>query len=493
MSVRVRFAPSPTGPLHIGGLRTALYNYLLAKKNGGSFVLRIEDTDKKREVANSEEYILNSLSWLGLNPDEGPKKGGAYGPYRQSERGDLYRLYAQKLIDKQAAYYAFDSEEELKKARESFQKKGESFKYNIANRTLFKNTLAMGEKEPTGKKRGVIRLKVPENKKIYMEDEVRGKITVLSEEIEDKVLIKADGSPTYHFANVIDDHLMKISHVIRGEEWLPSLPVHKLIYDAFGWNTPKFMHLPLILNPVGQGKLSKRDGDKGGFPIFPIKWKRFSGYKEIGFLPESLINYLALLGWTPESEKEIFKFAEIIELFKGNRIHKGGARFNFDKAIWFNQKHIQSLSPKKLLERFPFFFKNINLNEKQMLSLISLTKERVALLTDFEKESAFFIKEPKKYDAKSVSKINKKEAVKILSYFSVSINENTFRKNEWRSNLLSWGKAEGVAAKEIMQTIRLALVGSLKGPDLFSITTFIGEKKVLFRVNAFAKYLKNKI
>ena len=490
MSVRVRFAPSPTGPLHIGGLRTALYNYILAKKYKGTFILRIEDTDKKREVEKSEKYILDALSWLGIKPNEGPFSGGPFGPYRQSERNNIYKAYAKRLIDSKSAYYAYDSESDLNKARENFKKTGGAFKYNSANRLLFNNSLTSDSKKVRGITEKVIRLKVPKNKKINVDDQIRGRITVSSEEVEDKVLIKADGMPTYHFANVIDDHLMKITHVIRGEEWLPSLPIHKVLYDAYGWDTPKFMHLPLILNTAGKGKLSKRDGEKEGCPIFPLKWNDSLGFKETGFLPEGLINYIVLLGWSPESDKEILNIKEIVGLFKEDKIHKGGARFDFEKAIWLNQKHLQKKAPEKLLKRFPEFFKNIVANEKLMVPLITLVQERASLLTDFEKESFLFTNNPAKYDINSLSRLDKKKSLQILKYLDDSLNNKNFVLDSWKSEMISWGKQEGFSAKEIMQTIRMALVGSLKGPDLVSISSFIGEDAFLKRLNSFIEFIK---
>ena len=489
MSVRVRFAPSPTGPLHIGGLRTALYNYILAKKYKGSFILRIEDTDKKREVKGSANYILNSLSWIGIKPDEGPFGGGAYGPYRQSERNNIYKKYAEKLIENNFAYYAYDTENDLKAEREKLKKKGLVFKYGSSNRLLFKNSLTLKNDQSLKSKEKVIRLMVPKNKKIHVNDEIRGKINVLSEELEDKVLIKADGSPTYHFANVVDDHLMKITHVIRGEEWLPSLPIHRLLYDSFGWDIPKFLHLPLILNKAGQGKLSKRDGEKDGFPIFPLKWENSLGFKEKGFLPNGLANYLILLGWSPKSDKEIFTPDEIIKIFDSEKINKSGARFDFEKALWINQKHIQNSDSASLLNQFPEFFENISLNEKSKVSIISLVKERASLLTDFEKESDF-INKPLSYDSNSISKLNRANSVLILKHLCDCLNQKNFVKENWKLEIINWGKKKGIAPREIMQTIRVGLVGSLNGPDLVSIYSLIGEKAFLDRVKSLIAFLK---
>ena len=372
MSIRVRFAPSPTGGIHIGGLRTALFNYLYAKKYNGHFVLRIEDTDNKRRVVGAENYILDSLQWLGIEPDEGPNYGGDYGPYKQSERKSIYEKEIIKLIKEGKAYYAFDSTESLDKLRKKYENDGRKFKYDSFTRNGLFNSLSLSEKETKEKiKEGgyVIRLKVEAGKNIDLFDEIRGKINVKSEEIDDKILVKANGLPTYHFANVIDDHYMKISHVIRGEEWLPSLPLHKLIYDAFNWSTPKFLHLPLILKPKGKGKLSKRDGDDLGFPVFPLKWEKNKGFKERGFLPEALLNYMSLLGWSPGTEKEIFMLKELIYYFDIKRIQKGGARFDFEKARWINHKFLLSTDPKVILKRFPGFFSGLSTSRSKKTNL----------------------------------------------------------------------------------------------------------------------------
>ena len=399
-------------------------------------------------------------------------------------------MYADKLIKNNSAYYAFDTESDLKKEREKLKKRGEAFKYGSSNRLLFKNSLTLKKENVLKIKERVIRLMVPEKEKIQVNDEIRGKIIVSSEELEDKVLIKADGSPTYHFANVIDDYLMNITHVIRGEEWLPSLPIHKLLYDSFGWDVPKFLHLPLILNKAGQGKLSKRDGEKEGFPIFPLKWGNSLGYKETGFLPGALVNYLILLGWSPGSDKELLKIKEVIDIFNEDKIHKGGARFDFEKAVWLNQKHIQNTDPKELLNEFPEFFKNIAHDEKLKVSIISLIKERALLLTDFEKESVFFKSDPKSYDLKSVSKLNKKNAFIVLKYLHDSLAGGKFALKNWKLEMIGWGKGKGVEPKEIMQAIRIALVGSLNGPDLVSVSLLIGEVRFLKRLKSFMEFLK---
>ena len=343
MSIRVRFAPSPTGALHIGGLRTALYNYLFAKKNKGKFILRIEDTDQNRKVERAEEYIIEALNWSGLQPDESPVKPGDFGPYRQSERKHIYHKYIKELIDKGQAYYAFDTADELSGIRSEHEQQKKTFKYGFHNRMELRNALSLTSEtteELVKKVPYVIRLKVNGGKIIKVKDGIRGFIEVPSEEIDDKILMKADGMPTYHFANVVDDHLMEITHVIRGAEWLPSLALHQLIYDAFEWSAPDFMHLPLILKPQGKGKLSKRDGNEMGLPVFPLVWKELKGFKERGFLPEALMNYLALLGWNPGTDEELFEMDALVKIFDAEKIQKGGAKFDFEKARWINHKFL---------------------------------------------------------------------------------------------------------------------------------------------------------
>ena len=428
MSIRVRFAPSPTGGIHIGGLRTALFNYLYAKKYNGRFILRIEDTDNKRRVIGAENYILDSLQWLGIEPEEGPNYGGDYGPYKQSERKNIYEKEIIKLIKEGKAYYAFDSTESLDKLRKKYENDGRKFKYDSFTRNSLFNSLNLSEKETKEKiKEGgyVIRLKVEAGKNIDLFDEIRGKINVKSEEIDDKILVKANGLPTYHFANVIDDHYMKISHVIRGEEWLPSLPLHKLIYNAFNWSPPKFLHLPLILKPRGKGKLSKRDGDDLGFPVFPLKWEKNKGFKERGFLPEALLNYMSLLGWSPGTEKEIFMLKELIYYFDIKKIQKGGARFDFEKARWINHKFLLSTDPKVILKRFPGFFRGLSTftSKKNKLAVYELVKERLFLLEDFETEARLFFHDPNTYDEKVVNRIRKNDPKKILKFLIDSIDK----------------------------------------------------------------------
>ena len=355
-SVRVRFAPSPTGPPHIGGVRTALFNYLFAKRHNGTFVLRIEDTDQNRYVAGAEKYIIDALNWCQIPFDEGPGKEGGFGPYKQSERKEIYHKYALELVAKGWAYYAFDSSEDLTNYREVAEKKGERFLYGPLNRKELNNSLSLNESETQCRIENgedfVIRFKTPENKEIVFHDEVRGKITVNTNTLDDKVLYKSDGMPTYHLANVVDDHLMQITHVVRGEEWLPSLALHTLLYQAFEWTPPLFAHLPLLLKPTGKGKLSKRDGEAGGFPVFPLSWNESIGYKEAGYEPEALLNFLGLLGWNPGDDTEEMTLAEMVEKFSLGRVQKSGARFDLEKLNWFNAQALQKLDPTEIVARY---------------------------------------------------------------------------------------------------------------------------------------------
>jgi glutamyl-tRNA synthetase len=495
MSIRVRFAPSPTGALHIGGLRTALFNYLFAKKHNGEFILRIEDTDQNRKVDGAEDYITASLSWLGIEQDEGPKKRGGFGPYRQSERKEIYEQEIIKLIQTGKAYYAFDSDEKLAELRREYEKKGESFKYCSLNRNDLLNSLSLSEKET--KKRikeenYVVRLKVESGISVTVEDKIRGEIKVNSDEIDDKILIKADGMPTYHFANVVDDHHMKISHVIRGEEWLPSLPLHQLIYYAFDWTVPEFMHLPLILKPEGKGKLSKRDGDQLGFPVYPLKWNGNIGFKERGFLPEALLNYISLLGWNPGAEKEIFELEELIRLFDIGKIQKGGARFDFNKARWINHKFIERSESKSVLERFPAFFSIMSIvkSEKNKLAIYELLKERLFLLEDFKSEANLLFNDPTTYDEKIIKKIENSRLEKTLNLF-IELIEKDIPAANWKQELQTWNEKVNIPFGVILQSLRLAIVGSLSGPDIFSVCGLLEKEVTLRRLKKLIIYLNN--
>ena len=489
MSVRVRFAPSPTGALHIGGVRTALFNYLFAKKNNGKFILRLEDTDRSRFVKGAEEYIVNALNWAGLTPDESPAAPGGFGPYRQSERKTLYKEELEKLILSGKAYYAFDTPEELAAARSESEQKGEVFKYSAHNRAAFRNAISLSKEElenEINEGNGVVRLKVAVGETIDVKDEIRGVIRINSDEIDDKILMKADGMPTYHFANIVDDHHMQISHVIRGEEWLPSLPLHKIIYEAFNWEVPVFMHLPLILKPEGKGKLSKRDGDKAGFPVFPLEWENNPGFRERGFLPEAMINYLSLLGWNPGSEQEIFSLDELVNAFEVDKIQKGGARFDFDKAKWVNHKYLENLETKSILKRFPEFFQALpsTWSEKKRTLILGAVKERLNLLEEFEINFRLFFEDPKTYDEKVLEKIKKKNPEKIID-FVIELCEKEIDALEWKSLILKWNEEHQYSFGIIMQSLRLAIVGNLSGPDLFLICGLLGKNVTLERLKKF--------
>lgn len=489
MSVRVRFAPSPTGALHIGGVRTALFNYLFAKKNNGKFILRLEDTDRSRFVKGAEEYIVNALNWAGLTPDESPAAPGGFGPYRQSERKTLYKEELEKLILSGKAYYAFDTPEELAAARSESEQKGEVFKYSAHNRAAFRNAISLSKEElknEINKGNGVVRLKVAVGETIVVKDEIRGVIRINSDEIDDKILMKADGMPTYHFANIVDDHHMQITHVIRGEEWLPSLPLHKIIYEAFNWEVPVFMHLPLILKPEGKGKLSKRDGDKAGFPVFPLEWENNPGFRERGFLPEAMINYLSLLGWNPGSEQEIFSLDELVNAFEIDKIQKGGARFDFDKAKWVNHKYLENLETKSILKRFPEFFQALpsTWSEKKRTLILGAVKERLNLLEEFEINFRLFFEDPKTYDEKVLEKIKKKNPEKIID-FVIELCEKEIDALEWKSLISKWNEEHQYSFGIIMQSLRLAIVGNLSGPDLFLICSLLGKDVTLGRLKKF--------
>ena len=483
--VRVRFAPSPTGPLHIGGLRTALFNYFFAKQNGGDFILRFEDTDQNRYVEGSENHIVDSLEWCGIKADESPIDGGDFGPYRQSERKELYKKRIDELIEKKLAYYAFDSKEDLATLRTEAEKEGKVFSYSFTNRLSLRNSLSLSKNETLGLlKNGaeyVVRFKTPENKEVVCRDELRGVVHVSTKTIDDKILFKSDGMPTYHFANVVDDYEMEISHVIRGEEWLPSLPLHWLLYDAFGWEIrPKFVHLPLILKPEGKGKLSKRDGDKFGFPVFAVQWKSeeiIKGYKEHGFLPEAVINFLSLLGWNPGSEKELFSLQELIESFSLKGLNKSGARFDPEKNKWFNHAHIQKAENSLVIEKIEKEFSgHLTLFDKEKLNtIVELIKPRLNTLNEIYSCASFFFKNPNSYNEKHFNKLKKVNFKEILSGLIelVSSAENLneikpslevlVKKNEW-----NFGKVMGL--------FRLSLVGDLSGPDLFSVVSLLGKE-----------------
>ncbi|WP_297806154.1 glutamate--tRNA ligase [uncultured Polaribacter sp.] len=502
-NVRVRFAPSPTGPLHIGGVRTALFNYLFAKKYNGTFVLRIEDTDQTRYVANAEKYIIDALEWCNIPIDEGPGKNEKFGPYRQSERKYLYKKYADNLIETGWAYYCFDTTEELEAHRKEHEASGKTFIYNWHNRDQgsLVNSLVLTDNEVQSRinsgENYVIRFKTPQDELLRMEDEIRGNIKIDTNTLDDKILFKGDGMPTYHLANIVDDHLMEISHVIRGEEWLPSMPLHILLYRAFGWNTPKFAHLPLILKPVGKGKLSKRDGDKLGFPVFPLEYTNevsgdiSRGYKEDGYFSESFINMLAFLGWNPGTEQEIFSLKELVDNFDLKRVSKSGAKFSPEKASWFNQQYMQAKSDIELTDLYlPILEqKGITKDKDFVLNVVSSIKERAVFVGDFWDLSSFFFETPTSYDAKA-SKKNWKEGtselmtelIKIISSIEDFSSENT------EKEIKEWITAKEIGFGKVMQPLRLSLVGKLAGPHLFDIIAMIGKEEAIKRLeNAIEK------
>lgn len=498
--VRVRFAPSPTGPLHIGGVRTALYNYLFAKHHGGKFLLRIEDTDQNRFVPGAEDYIIESLKWLGLEPDEGVGYGGPHAPYKQSERKEIYAEYAKKLIDSGKAYYAFDTAEELDKMRSDTEAKGETFIYNSQNRNQLNNSLNSSAEEVDQKINSgipyVIRFKIPANETVLLDDLIRGKISIDSNTLDDKVLYKSDGMPTYHLANIVDDHLMEITHVIRGEEWLPSMPLHELLYKAFGWTAPRFAHLPLILKPEGKGKLSKRDGDKHGFPVFPLEWKTeegiSKGYREEGYLPEAMVNMLALLGWNPGTEQEIFTMDELIQLFNLEKVSKSGARFNPEKTIWFNHQYIQQKSNEEILPEFNLILnkQGIHSSDEFNLQVIGLLKERANFIQNIYTQGEFFFLAPTSYDEKAVGKAWKDDSSKLIDAFSQELNAlESFDHTSIHDKIQAFVTEKEIGFGKLMMPVRLSLVGSLQGPDVPLIMELLGKEDVLKRLKKIGEQL----
>ncbi len=511
--VRVRFAPSPTGPLHIGGVRTALFNYLFAKKHGGTFILRIEDTDQNRYVAGAEKYIIEALNWCGIPFDEGVGKEEKYGPYRQSERRVLYKQYAQKLVDTGWAYYAFDTTEALDFHRKDHEAKGKTFIYNHHNRLKLDNSLTLNADMVSEKLKNnvphVIRFKTPTDEQLELNDIIRGKMTIDTNVLDDKILFKSDGMPTYHLANIVDDHLMKISHVIRGEEWLPSLALHVLLYRALGWQAPKFAHLPLILKPVGKGKLSKRDGDKMGFPVFPLNWTDPKtgdisvGYRETGYFSEAVVNMLALLGWNAGTEQEIFSLEQLILEFDLNRVSKAGAKFDPEKTKWFQHQYLQKKSDEALADLFlPVLKERIMANiptswEKQSLGkeyttkVISLTKERATFVSDFWDLTSFFFIAPTSFDAKAVKKQWKETTPDLMrELISVIKNVSNFSSDNLENSIKTWITEKELGFGRVMQPFRLSLVGALKGPHLFDIVSLIGKKETVKRLQFAVDFIK---
>ncbi len=507
--VRVRFAPSPTGALHIGGVRTALYNYLFARKMGGKMLLRIEDTDQTRFVPGAENYILEALKWIGITIDEGMSVGGPDAPYRQSERKPMYMEYALKLVTEGNAYYAFDTPEELEAMKERMKAaKVASPSYNSITRTQMKNSLTLPEDEVKKKLAAgepyVIRLKVPRKDEIRINDLVRGWVMVHSSAIDDKVLMKSDGMPTYHLANVVDDHLMNISHVIRGEEWLPSAPLHVLLYKFLGWEDtmPQFAHLPLLLKPDGNGKLSKRDADAGGFPIFPLDWKdpktneTAMGFREQGYLPEAMVNFLAFLGWNPGTQQEIFSMDELVQAFSIERIGKSGTKFDINKAKWFNQQYIRQKTSDELADYLlaELTSRNMVCDRPKAIRISELMKERLVFAKDLWNEGKFFFVFPESYDESVISSKWNGDAVKIITEFKDSLNSlSSVTAEEAKNTLNVVLEKNGVKMGKVLQALRVAITGLGMGPDLMFIIEILGKDETVKRIEAALKTLNNKV
>lgn len=499
-NVRVRFAPSPTGPLHIGGVRTALFNYLFAKKNNGTFVLRIEDTDQTRYVDNAEQYIIDSLNWCGIPFDEGPGKNERFGPYRQSERKDMYKQYAEELIEKGMAYYAFDTAEALDGHRKDHEAKGKTFIYNWHNRLKLTNSLTLSAEEVQSRiangEKYVVRFKMytpdsGESETIEATDLVRGNVSFKKELLDDKILFKNDGMPTYHLANIVDDHMMEISHVIRGEEWLPSVPLHIALYKSFGWDVPQFAHLPLILKPVGKGKLSKRDGDKLGFPVFPLEYKNEAagevsrGYREDGYFPETVVNFLALLGWNPGTEQELFSLEELSSVFDLARVNKSGARFDPDKTKWFNQQYMQQKPDAELAEAFAPILKShgVEVETAYVEKVVGLIKERAVFVQDLWDLGNYFFVTPAEYDAKASKKQWKEGTPELMTAFINVISEiENYTSEHIETVVKEWITSNEIGFGKVMQPLRLSLVGAMKGPHLFDIAEMIGKEETIARI-----------
>jgi len=493
--VRVRFAPSPTGPLHIGGVRTALFNYLFAKKHGGDFILRIEDTDQKRFVEGAEEYVINSLNWAGIPHNEGQGVGGEYGPYKQSERMHLYKEYADYLLDNDRAYYAFDSSEELTEARERSQKEGKTFAYDAITRQYLKNSTSLSADEVTQRiesgENYVIRMKLPRNEEVRFHDEIRGWVVVNTANMDDKVLFKSDGLPTYHLANIVDDHLMKITHVIRGEEWLPSAPLHVLLYQYLGWedSMPKFAHLPLILKPDGKGKLSKRDGAKGGFPVFPLEWKDpangeiSSGYREDGYFKEAFVNMLAFLGWNPGTEQEIFSLEELVQAFSLERVGKSGAKFDPVKTKWFNEQFLRMKSNEELASLLKPLI-DFEVEDEYLAKVSELLKERAVFVADMT-EDDFYFKAPSEFDAKTIKKKWKETTPAIIEALIVKFEGiNDFSAENVEVAFKEYLTDNEVGMGAVLPNFRVLVTGKGMGPSMFQIASILGKEETLNRLKA---------
>ncbi|MEP6926107.1 MAG: glutamate--tRNA ligase [Ginsengibacter sp.] len=497
--VRVRFAPSPTGGLHLGGVRTALYNYLFAKKFNGDFILRIEDTDQNRYVAGAEQYIIDCLNWCGILPDEGPHKEGEYGPYRQSERKNLYKKYAEELVKKGHAYYAFDSPEEIEAMREKLKSEGRNnLLYGHSVRMNMRNSLSLTPQETEALLKAnfpyVIRIKINGNESVFFKDMIRGEIEMDTNGVDDKVLVKADGMPTYHLAVVVDDYLMKITHAFRGEEWLPSAPVHILLWKYFGWENqmPEWAHLPLILKPDGNGKLSKRDGDRLGFPVFALEWKDpntgdvMKGFKELGFVPEAFINTLAILGWNDGTEKEIFSLGELVDRFSVPRVHSSGAKFDFEKSKWFNHEWIKKLDAGSLKHEVKRIFEEKGIiinNETNLEKIIALTKDRCTLLTDFWQQAQFFFISPVVIDTPSIlTKWNENKNLFFSELIRTYRLTTLWNATELENAFKEIASVNQLKPGELMLPLRIMLVGQKYGPGVFDIAVLLGKEETFKRM-----------
>lgn len=490
--VRVRFAPSPTGPLHMGGVRTALYNYLFAKKHNGTFLIRIEDTDQTRFVPGAEAYIMDALKWCGINATEGPGVGGEYGPYVQSERKAMYAPFAEELVKNDKAYYAFDTPEELDAVREAAKNMGmPSWQYNTVTRSTLKNSLTLPADEVAKKIQNgdpyVIRFKMPRNQDVRFEDMIRGWVTVNTNNLDDKVLFKSDGMPTYHLANIVDDHLMLISHVIRGEEWLPSAPMHVLLYEAFGWDVPQFAHLPLLLRPDGNGKLSKRDGDRLGFPVFPCDWmtaegEKYTGYREEGYFAQAFVNMLAFLGWNPGTNQEIFSMKELEETFDITRVGKAGAKFDADKTKWFQQQYLRNTSDEILSEQLSQIL-NDKYDKSTLTTVCKLMKERATFVKDIATEGIYLLEEPSNYDKGIIQKkwndqsealmIDWKNTIASINDFTAQTIEDTFK---------AFIAEKGLGIGAVLPLFRFLVTGTGMGPSMFEIAEFLGKEACISRI-----------
>ncbi len=493
--VRVRFAPSPTGPLHIGGVRTALFNYLFAKKHGGDFILRIEDTDQKRFVEGAEEYVINALKWAGIPQNEGQGVGGEYGPYKQSERMHLYKEYADFLLDNDKAYYAFDSSEELTEARERSQKEGKTFAYDAITRQYLKNSTSLSADEVTQRIESgepyVIRMKLPRNEEVRFHDEIRGWVVVNTANMDDKVLYKSDGLPTYHLANIVDDHLMKITHVIRGEEWLPSAPLHVLLYKYLGWedSMPKFAHLPLILKPDGKGKLSKRDGVKGGFPVFPLEWKDpasgeiSAGYREDGYFKDAFVNMLAFLGWNPGTEQEIFNLDELAEAFSLERVGKSGAKFDPVKTKWFNEQYLKKKSNEELASLLKPLI-SFEVSDDYLAKVSELLKERAVFVKDMTEDDFYFVA-PTEFDEKTIKKKWKENTPSIIEAMITKFEEiEDFSAENVEIAFKSYLSDNEIGMGAVLPNFRVLVTGKGMGPSMFQISAILGKEETLSRLKA---------